>query len=78
MASLAIISDTTRATPKRRTSWRNGRSDTPDIGARITGAEPEPKSVVRMALLIEQPSSEGEPRIPQPKRTNFVQKIPMH
>ena len=37
IAWLAIISDTTRPQPARFTSRRNGRSDTPDMGARITG-----------------------------------------
>src|SRR5712671_5727636 len=37
-ASLAIISETTRPAPSRFTRRRNGRSLTPDIGARITGS----------------------------------------
>ena len=37
-ASLAIISETTRAAPWCFTMRRNGRSVTPDIGARITGS----------------------------------------
>ncbi len=37
MAQLAIISDTTSPVPSARDSRRNGRSVTPDIGARITG-----------------------------------------
>src|SRR5437899_12765663 len=38
IASLAIISETTRPAPSRFTRRRNGRSLTPDIGARITGS----------------------------------------
>ncbi|GHD47438.1 hypothetical protein GCM10017083_17820 [Thalassobaculum fulvum] len=38
MASLAIISETTSPAPNRRTIRRNGRSDTPDMGASITGS----------------------------------------
>jgi hypothetical protein len=38
IASLAIISDTTRPAPSRLTSLRNGKSLTPDIGARMTGS----------------------------------------
>src|SRR5882757_6286802 len=37
-AWLAIISDTTSDAPRRFTMRRNGRSVTPDIGARITGS----------------------------------------
>ena len=37
-ASLAIISDTTSAAPCPLTIRRNGRSVTPDIGARMTGS----------------------------------------
>jgi hypothetical protein len=37
IASLAIISETTRLAPSRLTKRRKGRSDTPDIGARMTG-----------------------------------------
>ena len=38
IAWLAIISDTTRPHPDFLTSRRNGRSVTPDMGARITGS----------------------------------------
>jgi hypothetical protein len=38
IASLAIISDTTSPAPLCFTRRRNGRSVTPDIGARITGS----------------------------------------
>src|SRR5215471_4855530 len=38
IASLAIISETTSPAPRRLTRRRNGRSLTPDIGARITGS----------------------------------------
>src|SRR6185312_15153513 len=38
IASLAIISETTSPAPCRFTSRRNGRSVTPDIGARSTGS----------------------------------------
>ncbi len=38
IASLAIISETTSPAPLRFTRRRNGRSVTPDIGARITGS----------------------------------------
>ncbi len=38
IASLAIISETTSPAPKDLTRRRNGRSVTPDIGARITGS----------------------------------------
>ena len=37
-AWLAIISETTKAAPCRLTMRRNGRSVTPDIGARMTGS----------------------------------------
>ena len=37
IAQEAIISLTTRPAPSSRASRRNGRSVTPDIGARITG-----------------------------------------
>ena len=38
IASLAIISETTSPAPSRLTRRRNGRSLTPDIGARMTGS----------------------------------------
>ncbi len=38
IASLAIISEITSPAPKRLTRRRNGRSDTPDIGAKMTGS----------------------------------------
>ena len=38
MAWLAIISETTSPAPRRLTRRRNGRSVTPDMGARITGS----------------------------------------
>ena len=48
VAWLAIISDTTSAAPSRLTMRRNGRSVTPDIGARITGSsiETEPRQML--------------------------------
>ena len=39
IAWLAIISDTTSPAPARLTKRRNGMSVTPDMGARMTGAD---------------------------------------
>ena len=47
IAQDAIISDTTSPAPRLRASLRNGRSVTPDIGARMTG-----QSSVREPLAI--------------------------
>ncbi len=49
IASLAIISETTRPAPKDLTSRRNGRSVTPDIGARMTGSS---RAMEPTAMLI--------------------------
>src|SRR3546814_9051158 len=48
MASEAIISDTTRPAPLRFTRRRNGKSVTPDMGARITGSSIETEPIVML------------------------------
>ena len=48
MAQEAIISETTMPAPSCLASRRNGRSVTPDIGARMTGMSirtPPPRSI---------------------------------
>ena len=50
IAQEAIISDTTSPVPSSRARRRNGRSVTPDIGARMTGVSirtPAPSSIGR-------------------------------
>ena len=53
IAQDAIISLTTMPVPRRLASRRNGRSVTPDIGARITGVSmvtPRPRLIGSSAL----------------------------
>ena len=52
IAQEAIISETTSPVPRARATRRNGRSVTPDIGARITGVSittPAPRSIGEQA-----------------------------
>ncbi len=56
MAQLAIISETTMPAPNLLARRRNGRSVTPDIGARITGTgkvTPKPRSIGGKAFAVE-------------------------
>ena len=68
IAQEAIISDTTMPPPSCLASRRNGRSVTPDIGARITGVSirtPPPRSIAGRSNVVSVVRNDSCPSIGQ-------------